>query len=283
MLIGVTGGSGQIGRAVIAELASHGHEHRVIDIGRGHGYGGDYRRADLRELWQTMDALEGTDAVIHLAGVGAPGESTRYPLLADQATFAANTTATFNVFSAAAALGIPRVVWASSETVMGCPFATHPPEFLPLTEEHPVRPEYSYALSKALGEEAAAYANRTSGIAVTTLRFSVVLDQAAYQDLPRQWGAPRLGRWNLWSYVDIQDAAASCRIAVEARRAGVETFIIAAPDTTMDQPTGELLEMFAPAPMRGPLRRFQSLQSTDKAASVLGFRPSRTWREHLPA
>lgn len=283
MLIGVTGGSGRIGQAVIDDLARHGHKSRSIDIGRVYEPADRFRRADLRELWQSVDALEGLDAVIHLAAVGAPDrDSTSYPLLAEQTTFVSNVTSTYNVFTAARSLGIDRVVLASSETVAGFPFDVTPPDFLPVTEEHPVRPEYSYALAKAVGEHVAGNFALNAGMSATSLRFSVVFDDRAYEGLPRYWDDPLLGKWNLWSYVDIGDVATSCRLAVEAGLDGAHSFVVAAADTLMDRPTAELLDEFAPesASVVGePLSRFQSLQSTDRIAAVLGFRPERSWRE----
>jgi nucleoside-diphosphate-sugar epimerase len=277
MEIGVTGGAGRIGRSVLADLQSHGYRTRSVDVGRGARSDDQYRRADLRELWQTVDALEGVEANVHLAGIGAPDGSTRYPGLAEQQSFTANTAATYTIFQTARELGIPHVVWASSETVMGCPFATVPPDFLPLTEQHPVRPEYGYALAKAVGEQAAEYAVRTWGLDVTTLRFSVVMDD--YHDLPRWWDRPAEGAWNLWSYVDLRDVVTSCRCAVETRPGGAQTFIIAAPDTIMDRPTAELQERWGPRlPLPADLPEFASLQSSDRAADILGFRPSNSWR-----
>src|SRR6266567_7828107 len=125
MLIVVTGGGGKIGRRVIADLREHGHRIRSVDFGWIDDE--DHRRADLRVFWQALDALDGADAVVHLAGVGAPETLTRYRALAEQETFASNTISTYNVFQAAASLGIHRVVWASSETVLGFPFKLRPP------------------------------------------------------------------------------------------------------------------------------------------------------------
>lgn len=280
MLIGVTGGSGKIGQKVIADLMLHDHKVRNIDIGRPYEPADRYRRADLRELWQTVDALDGLDAVIHLAGLGAPDELvTSFPLLADQAAFASNTITTYNVFTAARSLGIDRIAWASSETVAGFPFKVAPPDFLPVTEEHSIRPEYSYALSKSVGEELARNVAYNSGLSITSLRFSLVFDEQRYEELPGRWADPLLGKFNFWSYVDVRDVATSCRLAVEAGRPGAESFIVAAPDTLMDRPTAELLKEFAPdLAVRKPLSRFGSLQSTDKIHTILGFRPEHSWR-----
>ena len=60
---------------------------------------------------------------------------------------------TYNVCEAARLLGLRRVVWASSETILGLPFEREQPAYAPIDEEHPAYPESSYALSKLLGEE----------------------------------------------------------------------------------------------------------------------------------
>ena len=56
--------------------------------------------------------------MVHLAAIPAPGIRTV------GATFEINTLSTYNVFSAATQVGLERVVWASSETVLGLPFGT---------------------------------------------------------------------------------------------------------------------------------------------------------------
>lgn len=89
--------------------------------------GADYRRADLREFWQTLDTLDGTEMVVHLVAVGMPESHTTHPLLADQHTFAANVLSTYNVFWAAAARGLRRVVWARSGHRATCRSGTRLP------------------------------------------------------------------------------------------------------------------------------------------------------------
>ena len=72
-----------------------------------------FLNADITDLGQTISAFEGTDAIVHLAAIPAPG------LRTPEVTFQINNTSTHNVFSAAVTLGIPRAVWASSETMLG--------------------------------------------------------------------------------------------------------------------------------------------------------------------
>ncbi len=82
----------------------------------------------------------------------------------DELTFRVNTTSTYNVFAAAPLRGLRRVVWASSETTLGLPFERKRPRYAPIDEEHPPLPEFSYALSKLLGEEMARQFSRWNGV-----------------------------------------------------------------------------------------------------------------------
>ena len=278
-LIAVTGGLGRLGKAVLAELSAHGYQTRCVDVAPARGVSADYRRSDLRELWQALDALDGADMVVHLAAVGVPETHTLHPLLAAQATFAANTLSTYNVFQAAVARGIQRVVWASSETVLGPPFRASEPAYLPVDDQHPKRPETSYAHSKAVGEDMARYISGQTGITIIGLRFSVIMDDADYGGLPRHWDDPLLSRWNLWSYTDIRDAAASLRLALAADLDGAESMLVCAPDTLMDRPTSELASQFLPSiPVKRALGQYESLQHSGKAAELIGYQPRHRWR-----
>jgi nucleoside-diphosphate-sugar epimerase len=105
---------------------------------------------------------------------------------------------TYNVFEAAHLLGLARVVWASSETILGLPFDRKPPAYAPIDEEHPPRPESSYALSKLLGEELARQLHRWTGTPYVALRFSNIMEPGDYERFPSFWSDTSLRRWNLW-------------------------------------------------------------------------------------
>ena len=123
----VTGASGQAGRAVVRELLAHGYQVAATDIAatREDLFEG-VLRADLTDFGQALEALQDAEAVVHLANIPAPGIAT------PAVTFSANVTMNFNVFTAAASLGLRRVVWASSETTLGLPFEV-PPRYAPRT------------------------------------------------------------------------------------------------------------------------------------------------------
>jgi nucleoside-diphosphate-sugar epimerase len=126
----VTGATGQAGRAVVADLREHGCDVTATDIAvtRADREQGTLQ-ADLTDYGQAVEALTGAEAVVHLANIPAPGLST------PAVTFNSNITMNFNVFQAAAHLGLSRVVWASSETTLGLPFDV-PPRYAPVDEDH---------------------------------------------------------------------------------------------------------------------------------------------------
>ena len=195
-------------------------------------------------------------------------------------------TMNFNVFMAAARLGLSRVVWASSETTLGLPFDV-PPRYAPVDEDHYPFPTTTYALSKVASETVAGYIAQWSGIPFIALRFSNIMEPADYQDFPSFWGDPAERKWNLWGYVDERDVAAACRLALSAPHdavAGSPAFIIAAADTVMDRPSAELLaEVFPDVRLTREVSKFGTLLAIDRARQLLGFEPRHTWRDHLPA
>jgi nucleoside-diphosphate-sugar epimerase len=279
MRVCVTGGSGRAGRAVVSDLLEHGH--RVVsvdlvppsvDLGAA-----VVLRADLTDYGQAVEVLADVDSVVHLANIPAP--EIRTPA----ATFNANMAMNFNVFRAASQAGLARVVWASSETTLGLPFDV-PPRYAPVDEDHYPVPTTTYALSKVASETIAGHIARWSGIPFIALRFSNILGPADYQEFPSYWGDPAARKWNLWGYIDERDAAAACRLALEADISGSASFIIAAADTVMTRPSAELMrEVFPGVPLTKDVQGTGTLLSIERAGQALGFAPQHSWRHHLSA
>jgi nucleoside-diphosphate-sugar epimerase len=275
----VTGASGQAGRAVVAELLGHGYDVLTTDIAATKDdLQGGMLRADLTDYGQAVETLHDAEAVVHLANIPAPGLST------PAVTFNANITMNFNVFQAAASLGLGRVVWASSETTLGLPFDV-PPRYAPVDEDHYPVPTTTYALSKVASETIAGHIAQWSGIPSVALRFSNIMAPADYQQFPSFWPDPRARKWNLWGYIDERDVAAACRLALEAPAeavAGSPSFIIAAADTVMDRSSAALLaEVFPDVRLTRDVGEFGTLLAIDRARQVLGFEPRHSWRDHL--
>ncbi|WP_129338322.1 NAD-dependent epimerase/dehydratase family protein [Cellulomonas endophytica] len=280
----VTGGSGKLGRAVVTHLAEHGWDVTNVDLAPPPpGQPAAFTRADLTDLGQVVEVLQriddrysGVDAVVHLAAIPAPG------LRPSGATFANNVVSTHHVFHAARLAGIRRVVWASSETVLGLPFET-PPPYAPVDEEYAVRPESTYSLGKAVEEEMARHFARWDPAATLVgLRFSNVMDPEDYARFPSFEDDPASRRWNLWGYIDARDGAQAVRRALEADLVGFEAFVIANADTVMTTPSAALLaEHFPDVPVRGELQGTQTLLSIEKARRLLGYEPQHSWRDHV--
>jgi nucleoside-diphosphate-sugar epimerase len=277
----VTGASGKAGRAVVADLREHGYDVLTTDAvvsreDRDEGM----LRADLTDYGQAVEALSEAraDAVVHLANIPAPGLST------PATTFNSNITMNFNVFQAAAALKLDRVVWASSETTLGLPFDT-PPRYAPVDEDHYPVPTSTYALSKVASETVAGHIAQWSGLPFIALRFSNIMAPEDYQRFAEFQDDPHARKWNLWGYIDQRDVALSCRLALEADAGTVQgnpAFIIAAADTVMNRPSAELLaEVFPGVRLTRDVGESGTLLAIDRAREVLGFHPEHSWRDHV--
>jgi nucleoside-diphosphate-sugar epimerase len=274
--IAVTGGSGKLGRAVVADLTAHGNEVVNLDVAAPR----PALKIDLTDYGQTVEALtaiddryDKIDAVVHLAAIPAPG------LIPNATTFQNNITATYNVFSAARLAGITNVVWASSETVLGLPFST-PPPYIPVDEAYQARPESTYSLVKHLEETMAAqFCRWNPELKMIGLRFSNVMDPEDYAEFPSFDADPRARSWNLWGYIDARDGAQAVRKALAHQTPGVDVFVIANADTVMSRSSASLAaEVFPGVPVTKELGEHETLLSIDKARRVLGYEPEFSWR-----
>ena len=275
MRIVVTGGSGKAGRWVVRDLRERGHDILNVDWRHDGSAFGLCLIADLTDYGQVNEALTGADAVVHLAAIPAPG------LRPPAETFRINSLSTYNVFAAAEAHHLRRVVWASSETVLGLPFDT-PPLFAPIDETIEPRPESSYALSKLAAETMAAQFARRTGIAFVGLRISNIMEPEDYAAFPSYWGDAQLRKWNLWGYVDCRDVAQAARRALTADVTGADVCIVAAADTVMTRDSADLMaEVFPQVPMHREVRGRETLLSIDRARRVLGYEPEHRWADHV--
>jgi nucleoside-diphosphate-sugar epimerase len=283
--VAVTGSSGKLGRAVVAELLEHGW--KVIALDRVASQRADVVSSvvELTDFGQAVEALsgiddrhDGVDALVHLAAIPAPG------LLPNAATFANNITASYNVYSAAIRAGVRKIVWASSETVLGLPF-DEPPPYVPVDEEYPPRPNSTYSLVKTLEEELARQLCRWHpDLSMIGLRFSNVMNPDDYAQFPSYDADPQLRRWNLWGYIDARDGAQAVRRALDHESTGADVFIIANADTVMSRPNDALLaEVFPDVPLTRPVAPHETLLSIDKARHILGYEPQHSWRNEAAA
>ena len=273
MRVVVTGGSGKGGRWVVRDLREHGHDVVNVDLIPDGSTNDLFLLTDLTDSGQVQDVVRGADAVVHFAAIPAPG------LRPVAETFRINTVSTWNVFHAATASKVKRVVWASSETVLGLPF-DRPPDFAPIDETITPRPESSYALSKLVGETLAEQLNRQTGTPFVGLRISNIMEPTDYARFPSWQDDPRIRKWNLWGYVDARDVAAAVRNAVEADTTGAEVCIVAAADTVMNRDSADLMaEVFPDVPLRRPVTGRETLLAIDHAREVIGYEPAHSWHD----
>lgn len=281
MRLAVTGASGKLGRSVVTGLREAGHEVLELDLHGERSPG--FLSIDLTNYGDVVDALlgvddrhSGFDAVVHLAAIPAPG------LKADAATFHNNMSATYNVFQACRRAGINRIVYASSETVLGLPFDEDPP-YIPVDEQYDARPESTYSLVKHLEEQMAIQLTRWDpNLSITALRFSNVMDPEDYAEFPSFDADPLLRKWNLWGYIDGRDGAQAVLRALENAPVGFDRFIIAAADTVMSQSSASLAaEVFPKVGLAKEVGEHETLLSIDRARDILGFQPLYSWRDHV--
>jgi UDP-glucose 4-epimerase len=285
MRIVVTGGAGRLGQLTIKELVDHGHEVLSVDKVPMPESGCRSSVIDLLNVQDLVAAFEGTEGVIHLARKRFPYTSDGFDpvsrtwktpdVLGDAGTFSYNVTISYNVLAAAFAGGVKRLVMGSSLTIYGFyyPSRFSLPDYLPVDEDHPLRPQDPYSLSKLSGEHACAAFARKSEMQIASLRFAGICTDLTHRALlerrknPLRWTGP------LWTYVDVRDAAGACRLAVEANFPGHEPFNICAPNTIMNVPTTELVRQYLPnMRARIPLREANwSGYDPQKAKKLLGF------------
>lgn len=275
----VTGGSGHTGWPVVEHLQAHGHEVIVVDRVPPPGRA-PYKLVELGDQGQVFSALAGAEAVVHLAAIPRPLYHT------PDVIYRTNLLAMVHVLEAMATLGIRRLVFGSSVSVLGFPFFEQPlsPAYVPVDEAHPRLPQDAYGLTKHLGEELIDGFVRRGKLTAVSLRMpwihtpeSFRRDIEPLQDDP----ASAVAASNLWGYIDSRDVAEACRSALEAPITGHQAMFIAAPDTFMKAPTRDLLALHYPgAELRAPLEGRAGVLSTTKAQRVLGFNPRYTWESY---
>lgn len=293
MRVLVTGGSGRLGRSVVADLVSRGHHITSVDTADSpfeppvEGV-----IADLLDPSQLEDVFTRArpEAVIHLAGIAVPFARS------DADTLRINTLLAWSVLSAAVTHGARSAVAASSPTVYGYNTPTWTPRYLPLDEDHPVEPWHSYGLSKAIIEETVRALARTSPSCVLScVRPGYVVAPEEWEGAPTQQGHtmserlrdPALAAVSLFNYVDARDAAELFALIVENpdRVPQGQTFNAMAADPLSPGPVDTLLPEYHPttAETASSLADGRAVFSSESARTTLGWHPRRTWRTQMSA
>lgn len=165
----VTGGAGFIGSHMVDLMLSSGYNVRVIDNLSGgresnleHHKGNaslELYNEDIRDLKKNSSIFTNARYVFHFAGIGDIVPSIEKPI--DYMSI--NIQGTVHVLECARFSGIEKIVYAASSSCYGLAKT-------PTREDHPINPQYPYALSKYQGEQAVLHWNKVYGLPANSIR-----------------------------------------------------------------------------------------------------------------
>lgn len=282
----VTGHRGLIGRATTAELTARGHTVVGFDLVDGD---------DIHDTVAVDRAIQNCEAVVHLAAldepVADPADAHLGPASVgtDAQVLETNVVGTSNVLRAAEKHPVSRVVLMSSVDVLGCFDGTQPPNYLPLDDNHPVRPVGAYATSKWLAEQLCEATTVATGITTVCLRPPGIFSETVYAAIKQARRDNPDFEWSpLWQYgafLDVRDLATAVDRALTAPLTGHHRLLLCAADISSahdDGPT--LVRRLLPELewLGGPefdADRFRSLINSDPAQTLLQWAPQHRWRK----
>ena len=293
MRVFFTGGSGKAGKHAITFLQDQGHDvvnadlvpsglkvsELLIDLtDAGQVIGAMSQFTDFHEL----DAGTGVpryDAIVHFAAVP------RVMIGTDAECFRVNTISTYNVIEAAVKLGIPKVIFASSETTYGVCFADAEvkPDYVPIDEDHPTIPHDSYAMSKVCNEATARSFQTRTGMDIYGLRINNVIEPDEYaKNFPAFLADPATRRRNIFAYIDARDLGQMVDCCLKADGLGYQIFNVANDDLSVGITSAEVIAQFYQnVPVKRKMRTDETFYANDKAKKMVGFAPKHSWRDVL--
>ncbi len=287
MYILVTGSQGMIGKWMVKRLLEAGHRVRTLDRSaqlRENDW--EHLPGDIRDSNLVRKAVQGVDAVIHMAAI--PYDVEGY----QEMIFTTNLQGTWNVLLACAEAGVKRVVYFSSINALGhAEEKPNPGLYLPLDDNVPHYLARAYNTSKHVSEELChAFANQY-GITAVSLRPTAVLEP--HSERMRWWDfmpEDRKAFWatkDFWSYVDVRDVCEAALLGLTAPVEGHQAFLLSADDSTAKIPTSEVVDKYYghmpwPKVSRDEYladNPYRSLVDCSKARRMLGWKPRISLRD----
>jgi nucleoside-diphosphate-sugar epimerase len=294
MRVTITGGAGYIGALLVAELASSGSDVTVLDsllhgqdevAGELEGLGARLVRGDVRDAAARGEALDGAEAIVHLAAIVGDPACKRDPELSQ----AVNVDATRALVADARRQGVERFVFASTCSNYG----RMDDPGVPIDEDGVLAPVSLYAEQK-VAVETELLAIDDPGFAATCLRFATVYGAAprmrfdlTVNEFTRDLWAERelevFGEQFWRPYVHAADAARAVRTVLEAplEQVGGAVFNVGHSDENFRKL--DLVEMITGQLGRGDVTYVHRNEdprdykvSFEKIRSALGFKPQMT-------
>ena len=288
MKILVTGSQGAIGRTLVKTLLEAGHTLRTLDqAARAPGEDWEHLPGDILDLSLVRHAVQGVEAVIHLAAilVDSPGNEAR--------CLSVNIMGTSNVLLACTEAGIPRLVNFSSLQALGHSSPVHTALSFPLNDRIPRQPATPYQISKHVGEEMCQATASYHHMTIISLRPTFVYqpgdyDRYSWLRQPDEARA-RACTKDYWSFVDVRDVCQAALLSLSAPLAGHHAFLLTADYTHAYTPTLELARKYYPEfPWLGIQAEdylkdnpHRSLIDCTHAKEVLGWQPVYDLRQEL--
>ena len=296
MLVTVSGGAGYVGACVVEELLAEGHGVRMLDV-LLHGQtdvaaalerrGAELVLGDLRDEGVRRAALEGADALVHLAAIVGDPACARDPELSQEV----NVGGSRLLVEDAARAGLERLVFASTCSNYGRMVDPS----VPIDETGELAPVSLYAEQK-VGIERALLGGE-AGVPVTTcLRFATVygvgprmrFDLTVNEFTRDLWEGLELEVFGelFWRpYVHVRDAARAVRTVLSADTQTVAGEVFNVGHSAENYRKLDLVEVITARLGRGNVSYVHRDEdprdykvSFEKVRSVLGFEP----RQRVP-
>ncbi|MBN9470375.1 MAG: NAD(P)-dependent oxidoreductase [Bosea sp.] len=280
----VTGAAGKLGQAILRDMAGKA---RLTGFDLHAGAGDiDWRTGTLTDAAAVADAVKGQDAILQVGAIPNIWSGS------GEALMQVNLVGLYNLLSAAEEAGVKRVIFCSSDSVVG--FTVHegalrPPEQLPIDLTHPLNPTDPYALSKLLGEEMCRSFTLRGKLEIIAMRPVFVAYPEMYGEIRARSRSPQsykgtpaggpssAGGGPCWHHVDPRDAARAFRLALEMRYQGFDRFFVCGNVTLHPQPTLQRLESvlgYLPRLAKPEIyaqNPFAPLYDLSRSREILGF------------
>lgn len=283
MRILITGGSGFVGSHVVEAALAAGHEAVVFDrVAPPCDW--PFAQGDLTSAEDVAAAAAGADAIFHLGGVGDVYLAFEQPAVAA----AANVVGTAHVMEAARQHGVKKVVYASTWEVYG------EPQYQPLDEAHPCRPDHPYNVTKLAGEQMTLAYDRLKEVPAVSLRLGTAygermrpnaviplfIQRARRQEPITIKGTGEQSR----QFTHASDIGRAFLLALEKPVHG-EVFNIVAEEPISIKRLAEMVAQDFPTEVRFEPARVGDIAparvSSAKAERVLGWKPQVAFRDGL--